>query len=1006
MPFADYFGSWLFGLVADRATRWFTNALIGDEVDRAIRQAALAAAGCAAQELLPDDLLDRDRAAGLLIEAIDAAFAGAPDDGLAESGAATLLEAVNSGIAARILPLAELGAGNGGSLPTVRVAAPAVARQLSTQLVREIIVRGARGGPLKPLADQLNHEFTRLQGQQALAQGQQALAQGAQALAQGEQTLAMLEDLVESVARILAHLDEAKAGPRALSTLPPDAAWFTGREAEIDRLIKNLHPDAVRPGVITIDTIDGMAGVGKTALAVHVAHLLAQDFIDGQLYVHLHGHTPDQRPVNPLYALSALLLETDFPPDRIPRDLDECAAVWRAHMADRKILLILDDAYSTEQVQPLLPGGTGSLVLITSRHRLTIAGARALTLDVLPPDDAVRMLVRLADRDDLQPDDPALAEIVRLCGYLPLAISMMAAQLQQHRTRSPANVAASLSARPDRLSLMVAENLSVARAVDLSYRQLGLRQRRLFRQLSLCPGADFDVYAAAAIDGAELKATARRLNELFEYNLLRENSSGRYSFHDLVREHARALAAGDSSMQARMARRRLFDYYLHTARAADRYLSRRTASGIPLAVARRPVSAPEIRNWQDAVAWLDAEHLNVYAVARYASLNGWPEHSVAIAAAVFAYLRDTGNWNEARELTGAALRSAEATGRRAALPTLLHDVGNLQYVALDLDASAQTSAETIDLARDLADPIGEANARIRLVAVLAVRRQTGETALQLDVAQRLYQDRHDLLGQAYADLCRGIVQHQTGELSTAEQSIGRALEGYRSLGIRMGEAEALGDLAGIEIATGRYEAAEARLREALDIHRQLGDRRSEAGDLYYLGAAQREARKFDIAAETLSDALRLYRESGESFGEAGVLNQLGQLEVEQASDNPLPAPDQERARTYLTAALDIYRSAKSDLGQAEVLNNLARLALAAGNTAEARACLARVLQQAGMAEPERARALEGLGVCQLNDGDRDQGLGTLHDALEIYRAIKSPHAGRVEKIINDLRRAG
>jgi tetratricopeptide (TPR) repeat protein len=469
-----------------------------------------------------------------------------------------------------------------------------------------------------------------------------------------------------------------------------------------------------------------------------------------------------------------------------------------------------------------------------------------------------------------------------------------------------------------------------------------------------------------------------------------------------VREHARALAPGDSSLQARTARRRLFDYYLHTARAADRYLSRRTASGIPVAVARRPVAAPGIRSSLDAIAWLDAEHLNVYAAARYASLNGWPEHSIAIAPAMFAYLRDTGNWNEARELTGAALRSAEATGRRAAWPTLLYDAGSLQYLTLDFDAAAETSAEAIELARDAGDAIGEANARLRLVAVLAVRGQARESALQLDAAERLYQDQHDLLGQAFASLMRGIVQHQTGELIAAEQSISRALEDYRTLGVRMGEAEALGYLAGVQTATGRYEAAEAGLSEALDIHRQLGDRREEAGDLYYLGATQRETRKFALAAQTLGDALRLYRESGDSFGEAGVLNQLGRLEVEQARDNPMPAPDQERARTYLTTALDLYGGGvKSDVGQAEVLNNLARLALESGNTAEARAYLDRALARAGSAEPERARAFEGIGLCQLSDGERDQGLATLRQALKISRAVGSPYASRVEEIIKD-----
>jgi transcriptional regulator with XRE-family HTH domain len=341
----------------------------------------------------------------------------------------------------------------------------------------------------------------------------------------------------------------------ATRTLPRDIASFTGRQRELDDLVGAM----AAPGrVVGIHAIGGMAGVGKTAFAVHAAHQLAPRFPAGQIFLPLHGHTPGQQPVDPGDALASLLLTAGLAAAQIPPGLEARMALWRDRLAGQQLLLVLDDAASSEQVRPLLPGTGGSLVLVTSRRHLTaLEDATAISLDTLPPDEAAAMLVRLAGRAGLSPDDPAVAEITQLCGWLPLAIGMVARQLHHHPAWSLSGRAAELAAAVDRLELMATENLSVAAAFGMSYADLTGEQQQLFRRLGLHPGADIDSYAAAALAGADLPAARRGLEALYDQYLLTEPAQGRYRLHDLIREHARALAVRldpDSDLQRATAR--------------------------------------------------------------------------------------------------------------------------------------------------------------------------------------------------------------------------------------------------------------------------------------------------------------------------------------------------------------------------------------------------------------------------------------------------------------------
>jgi transcriptional regulator with XRE-family HTH domain len=358
----------------------------------------------------------------------------------------------------------------------------------------------------------------------------------------------------------------------ATRALPRDIASFTGRGAELAQLFGATGALAAHGALVGIHAIDGMAGVGKSTLAVHAAHQLAGDFPDGQFFLPLHAHTRGQRPVEPTDALASLLLTAGVSAAQIPPGLEARAARWRDYVAGKQVLLVLDDALGHDQVRPLLPGTAGSLVLVTSRRRLAaLPDAVVISLDTLPPREAAALLARLAAQPGLGGENPAVAEMARLCGYLPLAIGMLASLLRHHPAWSAEQLAVRLATARDRLALMRAEDVSVAAAFELSYADLMPGEQRMFRRLGLVSGPTVDGYAAAALDGTSLDEARRHLDELYDQHLIGEPDPGRYQLHDLLREHARGLAADDPA-DSDAAIGRLLDYYLHTALAADRLI--------------------------------------------------------------------------------------------------------------------------------------------------------------------------------------------------------------------------------------------------------------------------------------------------------------------------------------------------------------------------------------------------------------------------------------------------
>ena len=769
----------------------------------------------------------------------------------------------------------------------------------------------------------------------------------------------------------------------ATRTLPRDLVSFTGRQRELAELVAAA---AGSGGVVGIHAIGGMAGVGKTALAVHAAHKLAGRFPAGQIFLPLHGHTPGQQPVDPADALASLLLTAGVPAGQIPPGTEARMALWRDRLAGRQLLLILDDAAGSEQVRPLLPGTGGSLVLITSRRHLSaLEETTAISLDTLPPEEAAGLLVRLAGRAGLSPDDPAAGEITRLCGYLPLAIGMVARQLHHHPAWTAAGRAAELAAAVDRLELLATENLSVAAAFNLSYAELTSDQQRLFRRLGLHPGAGIDGYAAAALDGTGLAAARRGLEALYDQYLIAEPAQGRYRLHDLIREHARALAGRlDPDRDRDGATDRLLDYYQHTAARADALIARQTrpapADG-PI-----PAAVPALASREQALAWARAERASLIACLDHATATGQHARIIALTAGLAALLRRDGPWADASTRHTAAIQAARHLGDRLGQAGALNDLGDVRRLTGDYPAAAQVLEQALGIYRDLGDRLGQANA---LGYLGDVRLATGDYpagAQVLEQALGIYRDLGDRLGQAGALRNLGDVRRMTGDYPAAAQVLEQALGIYRDLGDRLGQANALGYLGAVRRATGDYPAAAQVLEQALGIYRDLGDRLGQANALRNLGAIQRMTGDYPAAAQVLEQALGIYRDLGDRLGQANALSYLGDVR-RRMGDYPAAAQAQEQA-------LDIYRDLGDRGGEAEALNERGTLHRVSGDLAQARECHQQALElaRAIASSWDEAHALAGMGRCAMADGHATQAEVLLRHALEIFQRIGAAEA--------------
>jgi transcriptional regulator with XRE-family HTH domain/tetratricopeptide (TPR) repeat protein len=562
----------------------------------------------------------------------------------------------------------------------------------------------------------------------------------------------------------------------ATRTLPRDIASFTGREPEIESILTTVA-GAGAGGVVDICAIDGMAGIGKTALAVHAAHRLAGGFPDGQVFLQLNGHTPGHQPVDPADALASLLLASGIPAQYIPDGLEPRAGLWRDRLAGRHILLVLDNAASTGQVAPLLPGDGGCLVLVTSRRHLgDLPGAvTPVLLDVLTAAQATEMFTRLAPRAAGSPGE--VAELVALAGFLPLAISLLARLFARHRSWTLADLAAETRAS---LLTLTAEQENVAAAFEVSYRHLGPARQRFFCLLGLHPGAAIDAYAAAALAGTGLTEAAGLLDALHGEGLLTETGHRRYGLHDLLRRYARDHAAGLSGSE--QAVERLLDYYQHTAARADALVTVYTQPGPPPAAPAGLLAAPDLQDADQALAWLRADRAGLLACLDYATRAGQHARAIALTAGIAGLLRHDGTFPDAVTRHLAAAQAASRLGDRLGQANALTDLGSVRWRMGDYPGAAKALEQALEIYRDIGNRTGQASTLNEW----------------------------------------GTLHRVRGDLTQAEGCHRQSLELARAIPSSWDEAHALAGLGRCAMTGGHATQAEDFLRHALEIFQRIG----------------------------------------------------------------------------------------------------------------------------------------------------------------------------------------
>jgi tetratricopeptide (TPR) repeat protein/transcriptional regulator with XRE-family HTH domain len=635
--------------------------------------------------------------------------------------------------------------------------------------------------------------------------------------------------------------DDAAAHSRPVpAQLPADVAGFAGRTDQLNRLTRLLD-DGDMPTTVVISAIAGTAGVGKTALAVHWAHQILDRFPDGQLYVNLRGFGPDGAVAPQGEVVRSFLDALDVPPQRVPAGLDAQAALYRSLLAERRMLVLLDNARDVEQVRPLLPGAPGCLVVVTSRNQLTglVAGAGAipLPLDLLSPEEGRDLLAQRlgVNRIAIEPD--AVDEIIERCARLPLALAVVAARAATQPGLPLAALAAELRHPHDRLDTLATGDAGtdVRSVFSWSYQQLSPLAARLFRLLSMHPGPDLSMSAAAGLAGLPPARVRPLLAELLRAHLVAERVLGRYALHDLLRAYAGELAAtGEPEADRQAAVRRLLDHYLRCAHQAATVLHP-ARDMIELIEPLAGVTVDNVDSAAAATAWFTTEYPVLRVAVRLAVDAGLDRHAWQLV------------WSMATFINHRDLRDAVA----------LHRVA-------------------LQAARRLGDPVAQGYSHRLIGRVCALLAEHHEAQAHLEHALELYRQLGDDTNQAHLHLALAEMMDRQGRYRDALHQAEQALARYQTSGHRVGQATALNNVGWHHAQLGDYETALQYCEQARGRQQELGDRRNEAITWHCLGVAYHHLGRHADAVAAYQHALARFRDTGNRYNEADTLVNLGE----------------------------------------------------------------------------------------------------------------------------------
>jgi DNA-binding SARP family transcriptional activator len=644
-----------------------------------------------------------------------------------------------------------------------------------------------------------------------------------------------------------------EAGRRLIpQQLPPDIDSFTGRNAALKALANLLDcvPDRGN-GPVVISAIAGTAGVGKTTLAVHWAHQIADRFPDGQLYVNLRGFGAAREPnenrgtstgqaLEPAKALHGFLDALGVPPHRIPPDLTAQTGLYRSLLADKRVLVVLDNARDADQIRPLLPGSPGCLVVVTSRNQLTslvaTEAAHPIMLDLMPIEEARELLARRLGEDRIAAEPAAVDTIISSCAQLPLALVIAAARAAVQPGFPLRALATDLQRAPSSLDAFDAGDPATdVRAVfSWSYRTLSSDAARLFRLMGVHPGPEITVPVAASVAGQPVAAVRPLLAELARANLLTEHSPGRYHLHDLLRTYAAELVGRDTGTGRQAAQHRLLDHYLHTARAAAALLN--PQRGRPeLGQPGQGVTLEHLADYHQALAWFTTERQALLNTVGQASEGGNDAYVCELARALAGYLERKGRWREWADTQTARLAAAQRLRDRALIAEAHRSLGRALVRLGQAPAAHDHYRQALDLFVRLDDGLGQLRTHVNISLLFE--------------QQRRY---HEMLQHALL-----------------------AMELLRDVDDRAAQANVLNQVGWSYALVEDYEQAVTHCRRAISLHREVGDRDGEAATWDSLGYAYHHLRRYPEAVGCLQRALDLFRDLGDPYEEAGTLTRLG-----------------------------------------------------------------------------------------------------------------------------------
>jgi tetratricopeptide (TPR) repeat protein len=757
------------------------------------------------------------------------------------------------------------------------------------------------------------------------------------------------------------------AGAIPPAQLPAAGGLFTGRSAQLRELDELLDRRDI-PTQVGIATLAGTAGIGKTALAVHWANQVRDQFPDGQLYVDLRGYAAEP-PLRPIDALARLLQTLGVPAQRIPADVEQAAALYRSLLAGMRVLVLLDNAREADQVRPLLPGSPGCFVLVTSRDRLggLVArdGAVQLTIGVLAPAEARGLLTRLLGIQRVHAEPDVIGELAELCDRLPLALRIAAAHLSTHPGMRADQLVTRLRTgnRLDTLAIEGDSQVAIRTAFDLSYAGLPTDDRCLFRLLGLSPGDDIALPAAAELAGRTADVTVRGLDRLCGAHLVEERMPGRYGLHDLLRLYsAERAAAEDDSASRDAARRRLFDHYLRTADSAASLLyANKVRLPLPAQGLRRRPAETRFSNQATAVRWLDAERQNLSAVVRHAARHGPYDIAWLLSDALRGYFfarRDTVDWPI---LAHAGLRSAEAHGDPQARASARLSLGVMHWIHGDYDQALVDTEAALALARKANWHRGESSA---LGNLGSVRRELGQLSQAADcLAEALRIDRR--IGWRAGEAAKlgnlGLLSFLLGRLGQAAGRLRQGIALQRKESDRSGEAVSLVILAEICHAQGHLDQAGAALDEACMLNRQVGTHGNQIAADLIRALVLRDTGELEAAFDLATAAVERSRDTGESMHEADGLNILAAIHSDRGQPRLAIQTHQQ--------ALHTARRISASYTETETLIGLAWVHLEAAHPARAAES---ALAALGIARRASYRMLEGQALTALAAVHRSQ----------------------------------